>query len=389
MPELHALLSPSAASRWMACAPSAIMESYEKDTATVFADEGTCAHAIAADWLERLLDGSVGLALEEYAPGYDLLMDVIDRGFDPEEMAKDVQPYVADVWHAYMEAREGDPTAKLYVEQRVSVERWAPDCWGTSDAIVSGIGTLHVFDLKYGRGVKVNAYHNLQLMIYALGAIDLVPTAYIPKDVVMTINQVRLQYRTDYTMPSAALLEWGRNELAPAAERAHDCDGTMSAGPHCKFCKLAGRCPALAAMSTVIEAEYGDPYVMTGWQLSTVVPLLAAVRSWCDRCEAAAIRLYQNGTPVPGTKVVEGRTVTRCVDPVGAAQALRDAGLDDDQIYTTTLRSLGDLKKTLGKDYQSVMGPYIQKPQGKPTLALSSDPRPAMSLSPESDFDDI
>ena len=153
----------------------------------------------------------------------------------------DVLPYVAGVWAAYRQACEADYSAKLYIEQRVSVERWAPDCWGTADAIVSGLGTLHVFDLKYGRGVRVNAYRNPQLLIYALGATELVPTAYIPREIDMTIWQVRLRHVTTYTVTSRALLEWGRNEFAPAAQRAHDCDGRMVAGPHCKFCKAAGK----------------------------------------------------------------------------------------------------------------------------------------------------
>lgn len=387
MPELHALLSPSAASRWMTCAPSAILGSREPDETSVFADEGTMAHAIAADWLQQLLDGTA--SLEEYTPDRALASDVLDRGFDPDEMKDDVLPYVAGVWAAYRQACELDYSAKLYIEQRVSVERWAPDCWGTADAIVSGLGTLHVFDLKYGRGVRVNAYRNPQLMVYALGATELVPTAYIPREIEMTIWQVRLKHVTTYTVTSMELLEWGRNEFAPAAERAHDCDGRMVAGPHCKFCKVAGKCPALASLSTVIEAEYGDPYVMTPEQLATVVPLIGAVRTWCDRAEAAAVWAAQNGTPVPGTKIVEGRSVTRVMDPVGAASALRDAGLTDDEIYTTQLRSIGELRKRLGKEFDGVMRPYVQRPQGKPTLAMSDDPRPAMSLGAEVEFADV
>lgn len=387
---LHALLSPSAAARWMACAPSAILESTQKESTSKYADEGTCAHAIAADWLQQLLDGKAGVAWEDYHPGVDLLQDTLDNGFSPVEISQDVQPYVANVWAAYREACEIDWTAKLYIEQRVSLDRWNEHCWGTADAIVSGLGTLHVFDLKYGKGVRVNAFHNPQLMIYALGAVDLIPTAYIPKEITMTIDQVRLQHRTDYTIMSQALLDWGRTEFAPAAQLAADCDGQLTVGPHCKFCRIAGRCPALAALSTILEAEFGDPSIMNGKQLATVIPLIPAIRTWCDRAENVALGLAMQGNPVPGTKLVEGRSVTRCVNPVGAMQALKEAGLPEEAYCETSLKSLTAIKKALGKEaYEAVMGPYIAKPQGKPTIAPVDDPRPELTVNLDSEFGDI
>lgn len=384
---LHALLSPSAAYRWMECTPSAVLESREPDQTSSFAEEGTCAHAIAAEWLYRLLQGEADL--DFYTPTSKTLMDTIDAGLDPEEMTADVQPYVADVWCAFRRARDLDPTAKLLIEHRVSLERWAPGCWGTADAIVTGLGTLHVFDLKYGRGVKVNAYHNPQLMIYAAGALDLVPTAYIPREVEMTINQVRIQNKSDYTMMAQSLFDWAANELAPAARLALDCDGTLKPGSHCKFCRVAGKCPALAALSTVIEAEFGDPYAMTGMQLATVVHLIPAVRTWCDRAEIVAIGLAMEGNPVPGTKVVEGRSITKCINPRGAIDALKARGLKDEEITNMTLKPLGDIKKLLKGEYNEVMSPFVMRPPGKPTLVPSDDPRPAMDVSLGDGFEDV
>ena len=48
----------------MACAPSAILESTQKESTSKYADEGTCAHAIAADWLQQLLDGKALFRME-------------------------------------------------------------------------------------------------------------------------------------------------------------------------------------------------------------------------------------------------------------------------------------------------------------------------------------
>lgn len=48
----HAVLSPSAASRWMACTPSARLELKFPDTAGDFAKEGTLAHEIGETLLQ-------------------------------------------------------------------------------------------------------------------------------------------------------------------------------------------------------------------------------------------------------------------------------------------------------------------------------------------------
>ena len=45
-----------------------------------------------------------------------------------------------------------------------------PDGFGTNDAIVIAEGEMHVHDLKFGRGVRVEAQNNPQLMLYAYGA---------------------------------------------------------------------------------------------------------------------------------------------------------------------------------------------------------------------------
>ena len=58
---------------------------------------------------------------------------------------------------------------KVYVEQRVDCSRWIPECSGTCDALIISDGILHIIDLKYGRGVKVDAecYARVSLSFYA------------------------------------------------------------------------------------------------------------------------------------------------------------------------------------------------------------------------------
>lgn len=78
-----------------------------------------------------------------------------------------------------MEQLDGLSDPKVYVEQRV-------DCRTKMGSRVfrhlrraHSLGRiLHVIDLKYGRGVKVDAEDNDQLRIYALGALELARLLY-------------------------------------------------------------------------------------------------------------------------------------------------------------------------------------------------------------------
>lgn len=58
---LHAILSPSSAYRWLSCSASPALEMNEPDTASVYAQEGTLAHAICESKLKAYIDhGNAG-----------------------------------------------------------------------------------------------------------------------------------------------------------------------------------------------------------------------------------------------------------------------------------------------------------------------------------------
>src|SRR5574343_592805 len=139
----HALLSPSSAERWLACPGSVAMESVCPDSSSAYADEGSQAHDFAATLLKGGTLGGIG--------------DI--------EMAEAVDFYVAHV-----RARGGD----LLVEQKLPVGRITgePGATGTADAVALHPDEIDIIDLKYGRGVRVDADDNPQLRLYALGAIE-------------------------------------------------------------------------------------------------------------------------------------------------------------------------------------------------------------------------
>lgn len=164
----HAFLSCSSSDRWLNCTVAPSLEAKHKDESSPFAAEGTLAHELA----ERCL--RAGRAAAEIKGDY------------PAEMRDYVQTYVD-----YVLSIKGE----LLVEQRLDISRWVPDCFGTSDAVVLLDGVCHIIDLKYGKGVKVFAEQNTQLMLYALGAYDAYDSIYGPlTDFEIHIVQPRLDH---------------------------------------------------------------------------------------------------------------------------------------------------------------------------------------------------
>ena len=90
-------------------------------------------------------------------------------------------------------------TPSVRVEERVRFARYTHEDPGNqvegsgiADCILVGGDTIHVIDLKYGKGVQVDADHNPQLMLYALGAYDACRILYPVTKVKVTIVQPRL-----------------------------------------------------------------------------------------------------------------------------------------------------------------------------------------------------
>ena len=95
------------------------------------------------------------------------------------------------------------------------------------------------------------------------------------------------------------------------------------------------------------------------------------------------------GTHYEGYKVVEGTSRRKITDESKASEALQNAGFDFDQIMTKPkLQTITALEKIVGKkEFAELVGEYIEKPQGKPTLVPVSDKRPEIG-SVTNDFKD-
>jgi uncharacterized protein YdbL (DUF1318 family) len=94
----------------------------------------------------------------------------------------------------------------------------------------------------------------------------------------------------------------------------------------------------------------------------------------------AANAAINHGKQWNGFKLVEGRSVRKYTDEAVVAEVAKSAGYRD--IYKQSLISLTEMEKLMGKQqFHDILGGYIQKPPGKPTLVPASDKRPAIHIS--------
>ena len=361
----HALLTASGSGRWLSCPPSARLEASFEEKETIAAAQGTAAHSLAEYKLKRKLHYYCKRPVSEFE---DAAMDEYTDGY-----ANYVMGIIADMEKA------GVPPM-VFIEERLDLSPWVPESFGTADCIVIGDEILHVVDLKYG-GLVVEAEGNSQLMLYALGALHKFGFLYDVRTVAMTIYQPRRENISTAFVDVKLLLEWAEQFVKPKAQMAFAGEGEFLPGEWCLFCKAADRCRARAeANLQVAREEFGLPPLLTDAEVETLLPRLPGMVKWANELLAYATEAAVNhGKQWAGFKVVEGRSIRKYADEEAVAEAAMANGYKD--IYRKSLINLTEMEGLMGKKkFQEILGAYIIKPHGKPTLVPMSDRRPALTI---------
>lgn len=378
----HALLSPSAAHRWMNCTAAPLLERDVEDKGSTFAEEGTLAHAYCAKKLKEFLGLSVDEEKAEIAQ--------LDEQYHSGEMDEYTDTYKTIVLEKFNAARAKTKDAQLLVEVKLDFSHYVPNAFGTSDAIIIADGVMEVIDFKYGKGVKVSAVENPQMMIYALGAWDLFNFEYDIRKVRMTIVQPRIDNLSEFELDAADLINWAVDELQPKANEAY-AGGKQKPGNWCQFCKVKANCKALSSMCIEAQQANPDPRKISKEVMeSTILPLLSTFKTWLTGVEEYSLEQALSGVQYQGFKIVEGRSIRKITNPTAVMELLGKEGFAiEAYIKPTELRSITDLEKLIGKKrFGAICAEYINKPQGKPTLVPESDKRPAFNQAAD-DFKDI
>ena len=372
-PNAHALLSASSSHRWLNCPPSArLCENYE-DKGSDFAAEGTDAHALCEYKLRKLLDMDCEDPTENLE-WYNTEMDDCATGY---------ASFVMEVLEE-TKAQCADPT--ILVEQRLDYSRYVDEGFGTGDCVIVADGTMHIIDYKHGRGVLVEAERNPQMMLYALGALDMFGFLYDISEISMHIYQPRRSNISSYSIPKQELLDWADRTLKPAAKLAFEGKGEFACGEWCAFCKAKNDCRKRAeANLEIARYDFAKPPLLTDDEISEILKQADELVSWINDIKEYAYDKALAGQRWSGFKLVEGRAVRKYTDEKAAASAVLAAGYDP---YEKKLLSITEMQKLLGKaKFEEVLGDLIFKPQGKPTLVPESDKRQEISIV-EHDFKD-
>lgn len=374
MPDKHAILSASSSHRWLACPPSALECAKVPDTPSEFARQGTDAHALCEYKVQQALGNK---AIDPTAK-----LTYVD-----EEMVRCADEYVQFVMEKLAEAKETCKDPLVMVEQRLDFSKWVPDGFGTGDCLIVADDRLTVIDYKHGMGVLVEAEENPQMMCYALGALDLFDGIYDIQQISMTIFQPRRENVSTYTVSKDELRWWAEYELKPTAALAAKGEGEYRAGEHCRFCKIKATCRKRAEYNLELaKYDFAMPSTLEAAEIEAVLSKVDSLVSWAGDVKEYALQQALSGKNWTGWKLVEGRSNRRYTDDEAVASVVQQAGFDP---YEKKLLGITAMTKQLGKkQFDELLGPFVEKPQGKPVLVPESDKRPAMHTAAD-DFNDV
>ncbi len=409
MPEVHALLSASSSKQWLNCPPSARLQENFPNESSVYAEEGTFAHSICEYKVKKYLHERVRRPQSEE--------------FYTEELEQSTDAYYEFVVGVIEEMKRNGCEPLVLVEERVDYSHIAPSGFGTADMLIighdaEGRGILHICDYKNGKGVFVDANHNSQMMLYAIGALHAYGYIYPIEIVRMSIIQPRLDNISTYECSREELEAWGES-IKPTAKMAYEGKGEQKAGDWCRFCRAKPVCRACkeealslcreefldldagafaedarAAPSEVEESDTTAPYtpdrsaptfkqpgLVTLDELTEVLPTLNRISSWIESVFAfISSEAINHGVPIKGYKVVEGRSKRIFTDTKAVVETATQNGYTD--LYKQQLISLTEFEKLMGKKkFAELLGEYVAKPPGKLALVPDSDPRPPVDLS--------
>jgi uncharacterized protein DUF2800 len=368
----HALLAPSSASRWLACTPSARLEKTFPDHTSEAAAEGTLAHKLAELFLLYRLK-----RIKRYAYEHQYAQIKTDELYDAP-MTEYIDEYADYVIEQYNAALAKTPVAQILLEHRVDLSDFVPEGYGTIDVRIIADRVLRVIDLKYGKGVMVTAINNMQLRLYALGALRDCDFLYDIDTVELTIYQPRLDSVTTETIAVKELKEWAENELKPRAALAFEGSGEYVPGDHCRFCKARGACAANAAKNLAIQSHSETPaHLLSPEAVANILDRSDELKKWLTAVESYALdQATSHGKQWPGYKLVAGRSNRKYANEAIIITGLETGGFKVDEVAPRKLLSITNLEKKIGPEaFRTIAAPNITKPDGAPTLAPLSDKR--------------
>lgn len=295
-------LSPSHASRRMACPGSHALEALFPQDNSDHAQEGILAHKIAAETLRNNC--------------------YVSHPDETDEMREG-----AELYHGFVYSRLS-ATSKIFIEQPLDISVIHPDCRGIPDCwtLLSDI-ELDIFDYKFGHSF-VEVYENWQLIEYAAGILEYLQIDGM-RDQHMWVNMHIIQPRSFH--PEGQIRTWRMKacDLRPYFNRLRESEyaalqpnASCTPSPQCYNCAARHACVALqaAAMDSVDVSYSAIPHNMAARELSTELRTLehaaARLKDRIAGLSAEALAMISRGERLPHHHGERGRGRERWSIPV-------------------------------------------------------------------------
>lgn len=362
----HSRLGASGCKRWMACPASvALAKDLPEAPTSKYAEEGASAHEVAEKWLRNYFAGEDTVAVAKEFP---------------DEMADYVRVYVQKIISLVHSLK--NPT--ILIEEKVHIEWVDEELWGTVDCIVYDPkeNHMHVFDLKYGEGIMVDAEENPQLLFYATGSF----MKFMPETITSWIIQPRANSGDtvkSWTYPASRIHEF-EEELRIAVETVGIWNNWVSGsgaitskdvnvGDHCQFCPAKTICPKhLETFNDLtIASETTPANEVTDEFACRVVSEKKRLFDWIKEIEKLQEEKLLKGEESKFFKLVRKRTDRTWKDE---AKFVKKFGKRKTQVTKTMTPAQAE--KVFSK---SEVAHYATSLEGQPTLALISDKRKAIA----------
>lgn len=417
MAKAHATLSASGSDKWLSCAGALALEAIinEPDIGDEFSHGGLAAHWVLS---ESLINGNEP---SEYLGK----LTTVDVGQPGEAVIKIDQEMInaVDICIDYVKRLTVKPG---YYEERVDYSHIAPQGFGTTDIaleVYDKIGidvwqnTLYIIDFKYGLGVKVAAYMNSQLLLYALGCLNSLELLF-ERDIeriVIVVMQPRRDNIDEYEISLADLIAWGES-IKPKANLANELyleainEGTTPDIKHfnptkkgCLWCqgRTLKRCKAHAQTGykaalegfedltveqqsdlpaiEVSGSTIKDPAFLDNEDLAAIYTNMKMFTSFAEDLDVEIANRITSGELIPGLRLISTeKSRTWKGDDDEAVKHMRTAGLQKTEYLKTTIitptQAEAALKEVKPKDYKrrykKLAASAIHRPPGEPKLII-------------------
>lgn len=400
----HALLSPSAAKKWLACPAALACEFGIPNESGAAAVNGTAMHSMSEKILLRLLKGEKADA-RPFKGSH-----VLNHGKGPIKALVDKPPagavLITDDFVSQVDKYVNycrpiiDAAEVVEIEYRVNLTRVLHPGVEVNDAPLATFGTadlvalmptsdgsymLIVGDLKTGRH-KVLAKENKQMMLYALGLLKVYSRIYDISAVRLVIFQPYAGGADEWDTTPESLEQFGKYAQASALKAIDAFNrgkkglkpGDFRPGPdQCQWCRFSEQCNAKRKVaSSAVEDDLSDdaPNEMSLDQLKAEWDKLPLMRQHIADIEKAMYTALMAGKKVDGLKLVEGRPGNRSwSDELEVRKLADEAELTP---YKTVLMSPTELEKDLGKEDFEVFVKLVTRKPGQPSIATADDKRP-------------